>query len=70
MKNWICIRLDGNNLWTADLFNEWDLVRNLGGSYAKIAQVIFDARQTWGNELNVKIFPAGIHTNIKYKGEI
>lgn len=70
MRNWICIRLDGNNLWTADLCEGWDLIRNIGGSYAKIAQVILDARQTWGNNLNVRIFPAGIHANIRYKDEI
>lgn len=72
MKNWICVSLDPKNscLWTADLFNGVEWVRNLGGSYQKIAQVIFDARQCWGNNLSVKIFPEGYNANIKYKGEI
>lgn len=71
MKNWICVRLDLNELWTADLYEAHDLIRNIGGSYAKISQVIFDARQTWGNNLNVRIFPQGYYNaNINYKGEL
>lgn len=70
MKNWICIRLDENDRWTADLYDAHDLVKNIGGSYARINQVIFDARQLWGDSLNVRVFPQGYITNINYKGEL
>ena len=70
MRNWICIRLGENCLWTADLFDGHEFIKNIGGTYSKISQLICDARLSWGNELAVRIFPKGYPANIKYKGEI
>ena len=70
MRNWICVRLINNCLWTAELFDEYEAVGNLGGSYPNLSQTIFDARLVWGHNLVVRIFPDGYPANIKYKGEI
>ncbi len=70
MKNWICIRLTENYLWTADLFDGHDLIKNIGGATDKISQIICDARKSWGNNLVVRLYPKGYPANINYKGEI
>lgn len=72
MKSWICIRLaeiDGA-LWTADLFDGYQWIRNIGGSYPNVSQTIFDARLSWGHNLVARVFPNGYPANIEYKGEI
>ena len=71
MRNWICIRLaelDGA-LWTADLFDGYKFIKNIGGSYPNVNQTIFDARLSWGNNLNVRLYPDGYPANIVDEGE-
>jgi hypothetical protein len=72
MRNWICIRLaeSGGALWTADLFDGYEFISNIGGSYPNVSQTIFDARLSWGHKLVVKVFPDGYPANIIFKGEI
>lgn len=58
MDEWICVRLDNKNLWTADLYNKNKLIKNIGGSYPKSNQVIFDAKKTWKCN-TIQIIPNG-----------
>ena len=59
MNHWVCVRLDKNKLWTADLYDKQVLVKTMSGSYPKASQVVKDVKQHWGANIPVKIMPNG-----------
>ena len=67
MSKWICVRLDDRRLWTADLYDGNVLIKNIGGSYPKANSVVFDAKRTWGINLEIKVIPSG---PVNFAGEI
>ncbi len=70
--NFIHIRLDDRGLWTADLRDQKEVFKNLGGSYPKSQSATLDAKLSWGLDLPIKVgeLAADVVTSIKIKSKL
>ena len=65
MRYWVCVKLNRQRLWTAELYDGNTLVKSMDGGYPKANQVIWDVKRTWGVNLPVKILPEGFIPHVK-----